>query len=90
MSYGTLTGLSKKTILVVAHKDIKPKEIEFWSKLINKYLKPLDKDKEKEKRDAQGLTELRNTYVFSFLLINGIWIALLFMMQLNKDSIYFL
>ena len=36
-------------------KFLKQKEIRFWQELIPKYLKPLDKDKEKEKQQAAGL-----------------------------------
>ena len=66
---------------------LKKKEVIFWQEMIEKYLKPLDKDKEKEKRDAQGLTELRNSAVFSFLMLNSIWVVALFLMQMHKDSL---
>ena len=36
-------------------KFLKNKEITFWKELIPKYLKPLDKDKDKEKQQAAGL-----------------------------------
>ena len=67
---------------------LKASEVTFWNKVIDKYLKPLDKDKEKEKKDLQGLIELRNTWVFSFLLANALWIAAFVVVNLNKDSIY--
>ena len=59
----------------------------FWIEMIEKYLKPLDKDVEKEKRAAQGLLELRNQAVFSFLMLNSIWVVLLFLMQENKNTL---
>ena len=62
-------------------------EITFWFDLIEKYLKPLEKDVEKEKKQANGLIELRNQMAFSFLMINGIWVVALFLMQLNKDKL---
>ena len=68
---------------------LKTKELLFWKKMINKYLKPLDKDKDKEKRDAQGLTELRDSSVFTFLMVNSIWVMIFFLLQLNKDTLYF-
>ena len=68
---------------------LKAQEITFWHKLIDKYLKPLDKDKEKEKKDLQGLTELRNTWVFSFLLANALWIAAFYVVDQNKDTLSF-
>ena len=62
-----------------------PREVKFWYDLIEKYLKPLEKDKEKEKLVTLGLKELRNQMVFSFLMINSIWVIMIFLMQDNKD-----
>ena len=66
---------------------LKKKEVLFWMEMIDKYLKPLDKDREKEKKDAQGLLDLRNQAVFSFLMINAIWVVSLYLMQKNKDKL---
>ena len=66
---------------------LKAKEIKFWIKLIDTYLKPLDKDIEKEKKDTQGLKDLRNMAVFSFLMFNSMWVMLFYVMQANKDSL---
>jgi len=63
------------------------KEIKFWFEMIEKYLKPLDKDEEKEKKIAAGLKELRNQMVFSFLMINGIWVVTIFLLQANQDDV---
>ena len=62
-----------------------PREVQFWYDLIERYLKPLEKDKEKEKLVTLGLKELRNQMVFSFLMINSIWVIMIFLMQDNKD-----
>ena len=70
-----------------ARRYLRKKEIQFWFDMIEKYLKPLDKDREKEKRDAQGLLELRSQAVFSFLMLNSIWVIALFLMQNNKDTL---
>ena len=67
---------------------LKANEITFWNKMIDKYLKPLEKDKEKEKIHLLGLTELRNTWILNFLLANFLWIAAFVVVNLNKDSIY--
>ena len=63
-------------------------EVDFWFELIEKYLKPLDKDVEKEKQQKQGLVELRNQCAFSLLMINGIWVLALFLLQENKRKLY--
>ena len=55
--------------------------------LIEKYLKPLEKDAEKEKQMGLALKELRNQMVFSFLMINSIWCLTIFLLQENKDLV---
>jgi chitin synthase len=69
-------------------KALPEKELHFWHDLIEKYLKPLDKDPAKEKQVAAGLVELKNQMVFSFLMINSIWVITIFLMQENKDILY--
>ncbi len=64
------------------------RETKFWIAMIEKYLKPLIKDKEKEEAVGRGLKELRNQMVFSFLMINGLWVVTVFLMQENQDKIY--
>lgn len=68
-------------------KRLKTKELEFWEELIDKYLKPLEKNADQEKKVAAGLKELRNSAVFSFLMINLIWILTIFLLQNNKDTL---
>ena len=67
---------------------MKPKETRFWQELIPKYLLPLEKDAEKEKQVAAGLKELRDMCVFSFLMINSIWVLAVFLLQQQKHIIY--
>jgi hypothetical protein len=55
--------------------------------LIDKYLKPLEKDAEKEKQMGVALMELRNQMVFSFLMINSIWTLTIFLLQENKSLV---
>ena len=62
-------------------------EVTFWFDLIEKYLKPLEKDPEKEKQMGNALKELRNQMVFSFLMINSIWVLTIFLLQENKDLV---
>ena len=61
-----------------------PREVKFWYDLIEKYLKPLEKDKEKEKLVTLGLKELRNQMVFSFLMINSFYVVLITMLRLQS------
>ena len=68
-------------------KKLPPDEVKFWNRMIETYLKPLDKDVEKQKQQEQGLIKLRNQAAFSMLMINGLWITALFLMQINKNSL---
>jgi hypothetical protein len=52
---------NKCRILVEARKEaIDEKEVLYWNSFIEKYLKPLNEDKEEKKRISEGLLELRN------------------------------
>ena len=68
-------------------KKLKPKEVTFWSELIVKYLKPLEKNADQEKKVAAGLIELRNTVAFTFLMLNAIWVVTIFILQDNKADL---
>jgi chitin synthase len=63
-------------------------EIQFWKDLIEKYLEPLLKDAQKEKMQAKGLKTLRNQMVFSFFMLNAVFVVVVYLMQSNKDTIY--
>uniref|UniRef100_T1GKY1 Uncharacterized protein n=1 Tax=Megaselia scalaris TaxID=36166 RepID=T1GKY1_MEGSC len=43
-------------------------EIQFWKDLIDKYLYPIDQDKDEQDRIAKDLKELRNSSVFFFFM----------------------
>lgn len=60
-------------------------ELEFWQEFIDKYLKPLDSDKEKEEKMKASLLELRNSVVFGIALVNLLWIAINFMFQYSVN-----
>ena len=63
-------------------------ETRFWKDLIEKYLMPLVKDVEKEKKQARDLITLRNQMVFSFFMLNALFVLVVFMLQQEKDSIF--
>eukprot|EP00095_Tigriopus_kingsejongensis_P011454 maker-scaffold271_size230452-snap-gene-0.8 protein:Tk11454 transcript:maker-scaffold271_size230452-snap-gene-0.8-mRNA-1 annotation:"isoform b" len=63
-------------------------EIQFWNEMIDKYLKPLENNPEKAAQVTAGLKELRNQTVFSFLMINSIWVLTVFLLQQNKDLLF--
>ena len=84
-------------------------EIQFWKDLIEKYLYPLDNDKQKQVRAltflrfkgqiidilyvkqakiANDLKELRNKSVFFFSVFNALFVLIVFMLTLHKDTLY--
>ena len=63
-------------------------EITFWKDLIEKYLHPIDADKQREKKIAEGLTELRNKSVFFFSVFNALFVLIVFMLTLHKDTLH--
>ncbi|XP_070509753.1 chitin synthase chs-2 isoform X2 [Chironomus tepperi] len=65
-------------------------EIQFWKDLIDKYLYPIDQDKEEQDRIASDLKELRNKSVFAFFMFNALFVLIVFLLQLNKDKLHIL
>ncbi|XP_062596153.1 chitin synthase-like [Saccostrea cucullata] len=67
--------------------EMKEEETIFWRKFIKEYLKPLEKDEDKEKKVKEELRELRNNVCGGMALINLIWISVNFMFQLRKPTV---
>lgn len=65
-----------------------PQEISFWKELIERYLYPIDQNKEHQARVAADLKELRNRTVFLFVMSNALFILVVFLLQLNKDILH--
>ncbi|KOB69511.1 Chitin synthase [Operophtera brumata] len=68
---------------------LSPAEITFWKDLLEKYLFPIDENKEERARISRDLKELRDSSVFSFFMINALFVLIVFLMQLNKDALHF-
>ncbi|XP_072936717.1 chitin synthase chs-2 isoform X2 [Epargyreus clarus] len=64
-------------------------ELSFWKDLLDKYLYPIDANKEEEARISRDLKELRDSSVFSFIIINALFVLIVFLLQLNKDNLHF-
>ena len=62
-------------------KPLEDDEITFWKELIDAYLKPLEEDAEKQKQTQQELIELRNKVCLIFILINSLFIIIVFTLQ---------
>ncbi|XP_073941849.1 hyaluronan synthase-like protein kkv isoform X5 [Choristoneura fumiferana] len=63
-------------------------ELLFWKDLLDKYLYPIDANKEEQARIAAELIELRNKSVFAFVMFNALFILIVFLLQLNKDQLH--
>ena len=61
--------------------DIPKEEADFWSELIEEYLRPIESNPEKEKEMQSELTELRNKVCLIFILINSLFIIVVFTLQ---------
>ncbi|XP_062589948.1 chitin synthase chs-2-like [Saccostrea cucullata] len=55
-------------------------EMAFWQEFIPKYLQPLAQDKEHEKQMQQGLIELRNKVCLGFLLMNALFVTIVYVL----------
>ncbi|XP_071156753.1 chitin synthase chs-2-like [Mytilus edulis] len=62
-------------------------ELDFWHSFIEKYLEPLEANKDEQKKVAKELAELRNNVAAGFAFINLIWVAINFMFQLRKPAV---
>ncbi|KAK8746556.1 hypothetical protein OTU49_017078, partial [Cherax quadricarinatus] len=63
-------------------------EVQFFKDLLEKYLHPLIKNPAEQKKMEGDLKELRNVAVFSFAMMNAIFVIICFLLQLNKDVIH--
>ncbi|XP_045180107.2 chitin synthase chs-2-like [Mercenaria mercenaria] len=62
-------------------------EKDFWEQLIEKYLFPLEGDKKAQDDIQKKLNELRNTVCLFFLLVNALFVTIVFsLQQVNADS----
>ncbi|XP_071085236.1 chitin synthase chs-2-like isoform X2 [Haliotis cracherodii] len=66
-------------------KDLPESEQTFWKELIEEYLLPLEENKEQQENIKHDLLELRNKTCLFFFLINGLFIILIFTLQMVSD-----
>ncbi|XP_018562636.1 uncharacterized protein LOC108904526 isoform X1 [Anoplophora glabripennis] len=63
-------------------------EMQFWKDLLEKYLFPLDENKEEKARIASDLKELRDQSVFAFFMMNALFVLIVFLLTLKKDYLH--
>ncbi|KAL4217427.1 Chitin synthase 2 [Mactra antiquata] len=66
---------------LLEREEISTDESTFWWELIDEYLKPLDADSNKEKDIQEKLIELRNKVCLIFILINSLFVIVVFSLQ---------
>jgi len=62
-------------------------ETQFWQKLIEKYLYPIDQDKAHEAKIKRDLRTLRNNAVFLFFMLNFLWLFIIFLLQIVQEQL---
>merc|ERR1719285_697081 len=55
--------------------------------MIEEYLKPLEENKDEKKKVKEGLKDLKNSIALSFMLLNSMWVAAIFMLQDHQDQL---
>lgn len=56
----------------------------FWKDLLKKYLTPLEKNEAQQKKVQQDLLELRNKMSLMFFMLNGLFIVIVFTLQVKQ------
>ena len=59
----------------------------FWQKLIDKYLKPIDHDRDHEAKITADLRALRNNACFLFFMLNFLWLFIIVLLQIVQDQL---
>ncbi|KAH3754146.1 chitin synthase chs-2-like [Dreissena polymorpha] len=68
-------------------KILPPEEETFWRELIVTYLLPMKPDKKQQEETQKKLIELRNKVCLFFLLVNALFVTIVFsLQQVNADS----
>ena len=70
---------------VVRHLD--PAEVQFWRKLIDKYLEPIRNDAPHRAAIVAQLRALRNNAAFLFFMLNFLWLFVVFLLQVVQDQL---
>lgn len=63
-------------------------ETKFWNDMIDKYLKPLELSEDDKKEVAAALINLRDMVIMAFIMINAIFVLVIFLLQINKEMLH--
>ena len=50
-----------------------------------RYLKPIEQDAGKEAHIAEQLKQMRNNVCFAFFMVNALWIAVIYLIQVSSN-----
>ncbi|CAL1603943.1 unnamed protein product [Knipowitschia caucasica] len=74
-------GAIRKTLTAPQVKQLDEDEKDFWIKLLDRYLKPINDSKEHLDEVSRELKSLRNKAVFLYFIINILWVVATFFLQ---------
>ena len=63
-------------------------ETKFWNDMIDKYLKPLELSEADKKEVAAALINLRDMVIMAFVMINALFVLIVFLLQINKEMLH--
>ncbi|KAK7913398.1 hypothetical protein WMY93_013609 [Mugilogobius chulae] len=71
----------EKTLTAPQVRQLDEDENDFWNKLLDRYLKPINDSKEHQEEVTKELKSLRNKAVFLYFIINILWVVATFFLQ---------
>ncbi|KAM7423963.1 hypothetical protein PAMA_000360 [Pampus argenteus] len=77
----------KKTLAAPQLEHLDEGEHDFWTKLLERYLKPIVETKEHKEEVTKELKSLRNKGVFLYFIVNLLWVVATFFLQAIGNDI---
>ncbi|KAK6301520.1 hypothetical protein J4Q44_G00275730, partial [Coregonus suidteri] len=71
----------EKTLIAPQVEKLTEDELDFWKKLLERYLAPIVDDKAHKEQVTKELKSLRNKAVFLYFIVNVLWIVATFFLQ---------
>lgn len=71
----------EKTLTAPQIKQMDEDENDFWVKLLDRYLQPINDPKEHQEEVSKELKSLRNKAVFLYFMVNVLWVVATFFLQ---------
>ena len=74
-------------MVILFRRHLEYNENQFWQKLIEKYLYPIEHDNIHEAKIKRDLKSLRNNAAFLFFMLNFLWLFIIFLLQIVQDQL---